>query len=68
MQTSQCMSFRSLQERREGLETFQTSINRVIRWRKGRRRRKMMMMRRRRYKGRGVMRRISRTGWWYRRS
>ena len=43
MQTSQYMSYRSLQERREGLETFRTSRNRVIRRRKGRRRRKKMM-------------------------
>ena len=38
MQTSQCLSYKSLQERREGLEAFQFSSN-------GRRRRRKMMMR-----------------------
>ena len=46
MQTSQCMSYRSLQERREGLEAFQTARSRGRRRRMGRRRRRMLIMRR----------------------
>jgi hypothetical protein len=47
MQTSQCLSYRSLQERREGLEAFQTSLQRRSRRRMRRRRRRMMMISRR---------------------
>ena len=52
---------------REGLEAFQTSLNRGRRRRMGRRRRRVMMERRR-WKGRGGMRWISRTAWWCRRA
>ena len=61
MQTSQCLSDRSLQERREGLEAFQTSLSRVRR-RRMKRRRRRMMMRRRRWRGRGGMKRILHDG------
>ena len=46
------MSYRSLQERREGLEAFQTSLKRMSGRRMRRRRRRMMMMSRR-WRGRG---------------
>jgi hypothetical protein len=59
MQTSQCLSYRSLQERRpKGLEALQTSRSRGRRRRMGRRRRRMIMMR---WRGRGLKRRICRT-------
>ena len=48
----QCPSYRSLQERREGLEAFQTFLKRRSRRRMMSRRRRMMMMSRRR-RGRG---------------
>jgi hypothetical protein len=48
----QCLSYRSLQEKREGLEAFQTSINRRSTRRMRRRRRRMRRIIRR-WKGRG---------------
>ena len=48
----QCLSYRSLKERREGMEAFKTSLKRRTRRRLRRRRRKMMMMCRR-WRGRG---------------
>ena len=54
MQTSQCLSCRSLQERRDGMGH-------------GGRRRRMMMMRRR-WRGRRGILRICRTAWWWRRA
>ena len=61
MKTSQCLSYRSLEERREGLEAFQRS-------RGIRKRRRRMMMRRRRLKGRGKIRRRCRTAWCWKRA
>ena len=62
MQTSQCLSYRSLQEGREGLEAF----------RRRRKRRRMMRRRgrmmRRRWRGRLGMSRRCRTAMWWRRA
>ena len=63
----QCLSYRFLQKRREGVEVFHKSLRRRRRKRMERRR-KRMMMRRRRWRGRGGMRRICRRGWWWRRA
>ena len=67
MHTSQFLSYRSLQQKREGLEAFQTSSNRGRRRRMRRRRRTMMMMRRR-WRGKRLLWRISKTAWWCRRA
>ena len=67
MQASLGLFYRSLKERREGLEAFQTSCGRRRRRRTGRIRRRMMMMRRR-WSGREGMRMICRTAWWWRRA
>ena len=48
----QCLSYRFLQERGEGLEAFQTSLKRRIMSRMRRRRRRRMRMSRR-WRGRG---------------
>ena len=67
MQTSQCLFYRFLQERKEGLEAFKTSCRRRRR-RRMRRRRRRMMMRRWKWNGRGGIRRICRIAWWWRRT
>ena len=64
MQTSQCLSYRSLLERKEGLDAFKTSWNKSGRSRMGRRRRRMMMIRRR-WREIGGMRRKCRRAWWW---
>ena len=67
MQTLQCLSNRSLQERREGLEAFQTSWRRR-RSRRMMRRRRGMMRRRRGWRESGRMRRRCRRTWLWRRA
>ena len=64
MQTSQCLSYRSLLERKEGLDAFKTSWNKSGRSRMGRRRRRMIMIRRR-WREIGGMRRKCRRAWWW---